>query len=243
MAIAFVQSIAGGAENSNSYGLAYSSNTTAGNFLAHQAGIWDSPNPSVTAPTGGGTWSTTTGPTAGATNAFICYCASATGGATTVTVDYGTGFYLRVCISEFSGLATASTLDVQTSNSGTSNSPTSGTTGTTAQADELVLASMAADTGPLAGGVGIDVPATTGYTNLDVWQQNSDVSALDYAGFSADYKIVSSTAAQSAAWGTLTASFVWRGKIATFKAAAAAGVFIKMVGNNFRLAGNGGLAS
>lgn len=220
MAIAAVQDISGGAENSNSFSLAFGSNCTAGNFLSRQDSIWDSPNPSATAPTGGGTWSTTTAPTAGATNAFQSYCANATGGATTVTVDYGTGFYIRSTISEFSGITTTSPLDVQTSNSGTSSTPSSGTTGTTAQADELVLITLAVDTGPIVGGLGID--AASGYTNMDVWQQDT-ADTFDYAGTSHDYKIVAATGTQSGSWGTLVGSYAWRGKIATFKAAAGGG--------------------
>jgi hypothetical protein len=218
LAIAFVQKQTGRAAGSNSFALALGTNVTAGNFLSACYSVFDAGNPTNTAPTGGGTWATTTAPTAqGEANAFINYAMNATGGATTVTVDYGTDFYLAGSVTEFSGLETASALDQQTSNSdGGSSTPTSGNTGATAQADELVLACVSVSA--TDSSVGLDTPATTGYTNLHVEQDS-----LNFMGHASDYKIVAATGAQSAAWGTLDAAYAWSAKIATFKAAAAAG--------------------
>lgn len=225
MAIAYVQEIEGEGPSVNSFPLTLGTNVTAGNFLGAMYSVFLSGGsiPNAT-PTGGGTWNTTTAPTEqNAGNAFVCYAMNATGGATTVTVDYGTGFYVEGSVVEFSGMVTTSALDVQTSNSNAgSTTPTSGTTGTTSQANELVLVCVQVSTS--STNVGLDVPATTGYTNLHVEQDSGST-----IGHSSDYKIVSATGTQSAAWGTLSASEAWSAKIATFKEASAGGVTLPMV--------------
>lgn len=217
MAIGFVQKQTGRGGGVNSFALTFGTNPTAGRFLNANYSVWLSGGgiPNAT-PTGGGTWSTTTAPTErGSANAFLNYCESASGGATTVTVDYGTGFYIVGSITEFSGLVTSSSIDQQTSNSNAlSTTPSSGTTGTLSQADELVIAVLSLP--GIDTDASIDVPATTGYTNIHVEQD-----AQNFMGHSSDYKIVAATTAVSAAWGT-TDNAPWSAKIATFKAAGGA---------------------
>ena len=141
-------------------------------------------------------WSTTTEPTSqGGGNAFLCYAEDVAAGNTTVTLDYGTGFYITGEFAEFSGVVVVSPLDQQTSGSSAwSNSPATGTTGTLAQTDELVLAVVGGQASN--ANEGFDVPATTGYTNLYVEQDGS----LHESG-SGDYKFVAATTGVSAAWG------------------------------------------
>ena len=213
MAIAVVQSVTfqGDAVSTKDVVLP---NVVAGNFLAIAVSVFLNPGPIPnTAPTDdkSNTWNTTTPPTAQNSNynAFIFYAMNVAAGTTTITMDFGTGFYVSGAASEFSGLATTSTLDVQADNSAASTTPTSGTTGATAQADELILVSCAVSENNT--NVSLDVPATTGYTSLFV-EQNSSA----HIGHASDYKIVGATGTQSAAWGTLAGSFTWAGKIATF---------------------------
>jgi hypothetical protein len=212
MAIAFVQKQTGGGSAIDTFPLTFGTDVGAGNFLAACYSPFSGPPPN-NAPTGGGTWNTTTAPNPqNGANAYINYAMDATGGATTVTVDYGTGFYISGSIAEFSGVLTSGALDVQAeADSAADSTPTVGPTGTTVQADELVLVCLSISEADVS--VGIDVPATTGYTNLHVEQD-----ALNIMGHSSDYKIVSSTGTQDAAWGTLDGAYAWSAKIATFKA-------------------------
>lgn len=188
-----------------------------GNFLATLNGVSVGGTPTNSAPTDtqSNGWSTTTEPTSqGGGNAFLCYAEDVAAGNTTVTLDYGTGFYITGEFAEFSGVVVVSPLDQQTSGSSAwSNSPATGTTGTLAQADELVLAVVGGQASN--ANEGFDVPATTGYTNLYVEQDGS----LHESG-SGDYKFVAATTGVSAAWGTTTASIPWSAKLATFKLAA-----------------------
>lgn len=188
-----------------------------GNFLATLNGVNVGGTPTNSAPTDtqSNGWSTTTEPTSqGGGNAFLCYAEDVAAGNTTVTLDYGTGFYITGEFAEFSGVVVVSPLDQQTSGSSAwSNSPATGTTGTLAQADELVLAVVGGQASN--ANEGFDVPATTGYTNLYVEQDGS----LHESG-SGDYKFVAATTGVSAAWGTTTASIPWSAKLATFKLAA-----------------------
>lgn len=191
----------------------------AGNFLAKLTAVWDNTfgNPPNNTPSDGtNTWNTTTAPTPqGGGNAFINYAMNVAAGNTTVTTDYGDNSYVVGELCEFSEVFTSAALDQETSNgSAGSTTPTSGTTGTLDQADELVLA--VAQGNDAQNPYGWDAPATTGYTNLFVAQNGNDGSG------SGDYKIVSATTAVSAAWGTLAGSYSWSAKIATFKAAASA---------------------
>ena len=210
--MALVQSV--GISSSNaSFVLATLNGVAGGNFLTLLNSVYITGAPPNNTPSDsvGNTWNTTTAPTPhDDTNAFINYAMNVGAQDTIVTIDYGTTFAIDAVFAEYSGIATASALDVQTANdSAGSTTPTSGTTASTAQADELVLTCLAI--GTLVNPVGIDA-ATTGYTNLFVQQDNNA-----HVGASGDYKIVSAAGAQSAAWGTLNGSYSWSAKIATFK--------------------------
>lgn len=212
----FVQSVGFQGDNVNST-QATLNGVSGGNFLATLNGVYVGGTPPNSAPTDtqSNGWSTTTEPTSqGGGNAFLCYAEDVAAGNTTVTLDYGTGFYITGEFAEFSGVVVVSPLDQQTSGSSAgSNSPATGTTGTLAQADELVLAVVGGQASN--ANEGFDVPAATGYTNLYVEQDGS----LHESG-SGDYKFVSATTGVSAAWGTTTASIPWSAKLATFKLAA-----------------------
>ena len=103
-------------------------------------------------------------------------------------------------------------------NGGTSNSPSTGASSATSVANCFVVAALSVSGG--GSDAGIDTPATTGYTNH--WVDN-DFNAEE-AG-SADYKSVTSTGAQSAAWGTLTGSYLWAASLAAFEETATGSAF------------------
>lgn len=213
--VAFVQSIAATGNGVASQNITLTG-VTAGNFLALQPSVYVSGGPPNVTPTDdkSNTWNTTTAPSGPVNSrAFVNYAMNVAAGTTVISVDYGATQWINESASEYSGLATASALDVEASNTATNSTPTSGTTGTTSLADELVLATFGADGG--SSSLGIDLPP--GYTNLHI-----DQSGTNIVGHSSDYRIVSATGTQIADWGSLTASPNWSGKIATFKGASSA---------------------
>ncbi len=217
MAAAFVQKITGQAAAVDSTTLVFGTNNTAGNFIS-VANFWYSTD--VTAHASGNitdsrnTYALDVSGTAASTaHAGLWSALNIGAGANTVTVNPpGNDTYISCVASEYSGVATTSALDRTASNSGNSTTPTSGTTATTTQAAELVIACLSHNG---SAATGIDLPS--GYTNRYIQQNNST-----YQPGSADELIVASTGAQSASWGT-TASNNWFGVIATYKAAAGGG--------------------
>ena len=123
-------------------------------------------------------------------------------------------------LSEFSGMATASVLDVSqpalTSNSDITSQVT-GTTGTTAQADELIVISLSLAAPSGAADVTFTNPVS-GFTSLNVVP--NDLS--DIATFHA-YKIVAATGTQAATfnWVSHEANMGAHAAIAAFKGTAA----------------------
>lgn len=140
-------------------------------------------------------------------------------GTHTVTPQANTAH--QQCLSEFSGLVTTTLLDVGANNSSTvqHTSLATGTTGTTAQADELVLIghSMGASAG--STDVGYTDPVS-GFTTL--FKQPDDATSV--AVLQA-YKVVASVGTQTATfnWTASEVSMVSQAVIATFKAAAGGG--------------------
>ena len=213
MAIAFVQAPDPGASGSGtSLGLAFVSNVTAGNSII------------VGCRTGGTTGTVTVADNLGNTyvqdaeqdqtddlhRAWIFSAHNVTGGACTVTVTVSVSSTLRMCIAEYSGLATSSTLDkTATAQHAASTTPSSGATGTLLIPDELVVgaSTVAADSTYTAG---------SGYT-----RRTSAPSNAGTARMAMEDKIVAATTGVTADW-TLGASTPWAALVATYKAASAA---------------------
>jgi hypothetical protein len=120
---------------------------------------------------------------------------------------------------EISGNA-ASPLDVTQTNSGSSKNPATGTSASTAQANELVLVSFGGN-GSMAGG---SDPPNTGYTDSYTNLGGGGVMPSSQA-----YKIVSATGTQSADLGTITTSTAWGVLLTTLKAAVAAPTSIGVI--------------
>lgn len=149
----------------------------------------------------------------------IFYEVNAASGTHTVTFEANGSNNKTLC--EFSGMATADVLDVS-ANAKTDNSDitsqVTGTTGTTSQADELIVIAVA-----LAATVGsTDVTFTnpvSGFTSLQVVPND----ASDIATFHA-YKIVSATGTQAATfnWTQHETSIGAHAAIAAFKASGGA---------------------
>lgn len=150
----------------------------------------------------------------------IWYQANAASGTHTVTPP-ATADGLNMSLVEWAGVATSTPLDVtasaQTSDTGTSQA--TGTTATTAQADELVMIGlgMAAPVGN--SDVGFTDPVT-GFTTIHKVVDN----LTDIGTFHA-FKVVSSVGTQAATfnWTHSEANQGRQAVIATFKAAAAGG--------------------
>lgn len=155
----------------------------------------------------------------------VFYEANAAAGTHTSTPNnYGAGNQNRT-FAEFSGIASSSSLDVKTSAKAENTNHTSqatGTTGSTAQADELVIIALALAASPGAANVGFTDPVS-GFTTL---QKTTD-DLNDIATFHA-FKVISAIGTQAATfnWTDASASQTSQALIGTYKAATPVGVFI-----------------
>lgn len=213
--MAFVQKKTGTASAVTSITLAFDSSVTAGNHIFDLVSWFDTGTPNIAVggitDTQGNTHTVAIQNDTTEASVAIAYAESAASGATSVTIDpANTNLYLAAAIVEWSGLESSGSLDKTVATNGTSTTPSAGPTATLTRSDELVLA-LAVARIPGSSNVSFDVPATTGYTNIFVEQNWTLI-----VSHASDYKDVSSNAAVSAAWGTLSASADWTGIIATF---------------------------
>ena len=127
---------------------------------------------------------------------------------TTITVNYAvsTNNQAHLWLEEFTGIATSSAFDQTAAASGSSTSPSTGASGTLAQADELVVAWTRN-----ASAVVFTKGAT--YTDMPTASLGSNRS-------NGEYKIVAATTAVTAD-GSLASSDAWTIALATYKGAAA----------------------
>lgn len=159
--------------------------------------------------------STITGSVSGyASKLFAFYALNVASGTHNVTTALAGDDYAHATLIEVSGLDPTNALDVAFAGAtANNNTPASGSSPSTAQADELIIAML----GQLSTQViTIGVP-TTGYTLIDEEENSSAITGSSHA-----YKIVSATGAQSAAW-TSNRSAPWTTMILSFKGAAAGG--------------------
>jgi hypothetical protein len=150
---------------------------------------------------------------------YICSNVKVTTGTFTVSAAI-TGASI-VCISEaieVSGLA-SSPNDQATASKLASASTTRTVTapGANAQANELVVAVLSADTGSASSA--ITDPPTTGYTSMMVQQNGST-----FVGAEAAYKVVTAVETSSAVWTSFASASTSAWAIATFKAAPSGGL-------------------
>lgn len=146
---------------------------------------------------------------------------NAAAGTHTVTPEVETGH--KGTLVEFSGLLTSGVFDVandaKTSDS-TQTSQVTGTTGATAQADELVIISLCLAASAGLANVALTDPVS-GFTTLQVSQNDATDIAMMHA-----FKVISAIGTQAATfnWVDTEAAQGSHAAIATFKAALAGGV-------------------
>lgn len=211
MAINFVQSTTGSNSVSPTVTTAFGSAVTSGNLIVLAIGNDSALTGQITSitDTGGNTYTGPVFDTVNTATLAMYYAQNVTGGSSfQVTVNWNeaaTGLVVVVA-QEFSGVATSSSKDVHSSATGASTTPDSGTTGTTAQANELVVGAVC------YGGLITTTSLGSGYTNLG----KIDIAN---AGTGQESKVVSSVGTQSATFG-LAASRSWIAGVVTFKEAS-----------------------
>jgi len=193
-----------------SFTLAYTSNITAGSLLVLGLTAGNTDTLVSVVDNNGNTWNLAVTQIGNVRQSWLYYAANANAGATTITVTYTSGTYpdSSAIAREYSGIKTVSPLDVTASASDGATAVTThstGTTATTSQASELVIA--------FCGSEGNPDPVfaqKSGYGNL-VEQKGFDLYTF---GAMADL-IVSSTGTQN---GDMTTTLAERGQgvIATF---------------------------
>ena len=191
--------------------IAFESNNAVGStIILAVAGAGDAPTPTISDSQGNTYALINTGVNDYVTGWFY-YAENIDAGANTITIDFGADYEdVSYCVYEYAGLETSSVLDKKAENLdseyGTSHS--TGTTATTSQADELIVAMACGDsnsTWSLAG-----------------WDNELEANGNDiYQSLAMYSKVVSSVGTQSA---SISSSAAMKGyaAIATFKIASVA---------------------
>jgi len=207
MAFAFVQSTTVTSDTSPATSAAFGSSTTAGNLIFVTVVGDGGTIPTITSITDskGNTYTKITDSQIGsAINMVAFYTKITTGGSShTITATWNdTSENIRVVAQEFSGFTGNPTIDQVVVASGSSTTPASGATGTTARANEIVIGMLAKQ-----GTTASVATAGTGFSNLVVVNDN------DNAG--QESQIVSSISTYNATF-TLSVSRAWLAGIVTF---------------------------
>lgn len=133
-------------------------------------------------------------------------------GTFTVTANASASTYFEVIAVEYSGVATASPVDITKTAQGAVTTADTGASSSTTQADELAVCVAAVS----ANNAALAFTTPSGYTRRGV--QNN---AMTTVGFESSDKILSATGAQQCAWShDTTALDGWSTALATFKAAS-----------------------
>lgn len=178
---------------------AWTSNTTTGNLIVvaviYNVGI--PPNVSSITDSQSNTYTRVLAKNISGRGVEVWYAKNITGGTTpTVTVNFNTQVKPAIAMREYSGLDTVSPLDVSLSqNNSAVTSHSSGITGTTAQANELVFGAI------VVPDQGVNLTAGSGYSNL-AQIQNAPPNP-NQVGI--EDKIVAATSTQEAVFSTTSA--------------------------------------
>lgn len=194
--------------------MTYGSTPTNGNFLVAVISTKRTSSPVTSITQTGATWAlavSKVGTTLGANNTTdIWYAENVSGAATTVTVNLGGSTNASCVFAEYSGLATASTLDQTASDAddyGTRSTAVTGTTATTSQAVELWIGGVTDNTGNTWTGTG------GSFTKVAESLGTLVCNTLDEFIASS-----TGTASTSNTHASVPLSGQWTGAIATFKA-------------------------
>ena len=211
-AAARVQSATGnsGSSKATTFSVTLTSTPVSGNTMIAVISTRGTSAGSVTGITQtGATWSRVTQATnSGGSTTEIWYASNISGAGTTVTITQAS-LRSAAIVMEYSGVLTASPLDVTANSTGNSTAAVTGTTTTTSQANELWI-----------GGIGL---VNSGYTLssilnsfTSVTSSQSTSTASNNAKIYALEKFVSATGTASSG-GTVSTTSYWSGAIATFK--------------------------
>jgi len=193
--------------------------TVAGHCLiAYVAEQQGTTNPTVSGITLGGAadhWAVAVTAVANAdVNTEIWSDRSCAGGQTAVVVSFNAGTGTNpgqvVYVEEWSGLTTTP-LDKTSGANGSSTTPSSGTTGTLTQANELVVGVI---------GVSGGSTVTVGGAPVPPWTNTAQINFTTNTALMAGYQVVSSTAGQTYS-GIVSIVAAWGACVATFLASAA----------------------
>jgi hypothetical protein len=204
MAAAYVQRFASYGNTAINHTVTVAANTTQGNFAVLAIRTGGGAAVSSVSDSKGNTWTVdrqTTNTSLARGAIATARLASALTTSDTITVTLASSQFANVAAFEYSGVATSSPFDQSAINNGSGTTASAGPTGTTTQADELVVGF--AGTGS----------ANTGFTPPVGW--NNRASNSTNIAFSD--KVVSSTGTHSASWTIPSAA--WAVVIATYKAA------------------------
>jgi RHS repeat-associated protein len=206
--LAQVQEV-GATESAQSTTLAATITSTAGDLLVVTATLRGVSTFGSTAITDSAsdTYTTVLTKSTGSNVTGMFYVANAAA-VSSVTVHASATATITASVQEFSGVSTSAPLDVDAGASATSTAPASGSTGTTAQAVELVVGGIGWN-----GGTTISAQ-TSGYT-VNTAHQSTATSAYNNA--QSAYEVTTATGTQAYA-ATISASVFWGDIVATFTA-------------------------
>src|SRR5438094_2281593 len=202
--IVLVQHIGKDAGTTTTSTLAFASPSTAGNFIsvAIRGGLSNAQVFSVS-DSNANTYKKAAqiGFTGSAVTSAIYYAENIKAGANTITVTMAVSGPLRFAISEYSGVATSSSLDAVATGTNTSTAAGSGNLTTTVNGDVLLATVATADSETFTAG--------TGYTVRDVVPAppNAKMITADQVQTAAGTTSASATLSTSSAWGAVLASF------------------------------------
>jgi hypothetical protein len=207
--IALVQHTSKDAGTTTSSTLAFNSNNAAGNWIGVCVRAGRSAETFTVTDSRGNTYHQAiqlnmTVDTPNGDTLAIFYAENIGAGANTITVSDTISGTLRFAILEYTGVATANSLDVTASAQGTSTSPNSGNATTTANGDLLLGAIATADAETFTPSTGIEI--------------REAVPAAPNAKLVAEDNIQAG-AGSAAAGASLSASDLWGALLAAFKKA------------------------
>jgi hypothetical protein len=204
--IAFVQRAGTDAGTTTSYSLAFDSNNAAGNWIGVCVRAGRTGETFTVTDSRGNTYHQAaqlniTVDTPNGDTLAIFYAENISAGANTITVSDTISGTLRIAILEYTGVATANSLDVTSSGQGTSASPNSGNATTTASGDLLLGAIATADpdtfTAPSGIGIRVFVPG----------EPSTKLIAEDQIQTAAGSAAASASLNEQDPWGAVLATF------------------------------------
>ena len=165
----------------------------------------------------------------------IWIASNVSGAATQVAINLASSHRAAVVVAEYSGILTVGPVDMLAYSTGTSTSPATGTTGITAQPNELWLGAIG-----IADGRNTRVMnAPYGNTFTLIASTQSSTTSSDTRIYALE-KLVSATGTANTS-GTDANSVAWSGAIATFKAASLSSLALSgNAAGNYTMAGMSG---